>query len=444
MSEIIIRGGTILSIDPEMHVLAGDVACVDDRLAQIGGRYIPQQKDFDVIDATGCIVMPGLVQSHVHMCQTLARGRADDLELLDWLETVVWPYEGALSRDDVTAAARLACIELLSGGTTAVLDMGTVHHTDALFEVARDSGLRATIGKAMMDEPNPRIPAGLRETTQESLKESQRLCREWHGRVGGRLRYAYAPRFVLSCTDELLTETARLARNSGARIHTHASENRREIATVKKLRGADNIVHLHNLGMTGTDVALAHCVWLSEKERGILSETKTHVLHCPSSNLKLGSGIAEIPELIAEGVHVSLGADGAPCNNNLDGFLEMRLAALIHKPRRGARAMPASRVVKMATMGGAEALGLADQIGSLQVGKKADLIVVNPQRAHTVPALDPFSAIVYACRSTDVRDVVVDGRVIVRDYELLTVDIDAAISDARERANRVFARLSGS
>jgi 5-methylthioadenosine/S-adenosylhomocysteine deaminase len=441
MPETIIRGGTILTMDGDHRVLAGDVACVDDRLVQIGGQYVPADKDFDILNAEGCIVMPGLVQSHVHMCQTLARGRADDLELLDWLEKVVWPYEASLGRDDVTAAARLACVELLLGGTTAILDMGTVHHTDALFEVARDSGIRATIGKAMMDEPSPSIPSGLRESTADSLAESRRLCREWHGRAGDRLRYAYAPRFVLSCTDELLSDTVSRAREAGARIHTHASENRDEVAAVVRLRGADNIVHLHNLGMTGQDVALAHCIWLKPDEREILADTGTHLVHCPSSNLKLASGIAEVPELAASGIAVSLGADGAPCNNNLDGFLEMRLAALIHKPRRGAKVMRAPTIVRMATMGGAAALGLADHIGSLEVGKKADLIVVDPRAAHALPTADPFSAIVYACRATDVRDVVIDGRVIVRDRQLLTMDIDGALRDAQARANRLFARL---
>lgn len=442
MREIIVRGGTILTIDPDHHVLAGDVACVDGRIVQVGGSYVPAGRDYDVLDATGCIVMPGLVQSHIHMCQTLARGRADDLELLDWLEKVVWPYEAALEADDVAAAARLACVELLSGGTTSILDMGTVHHTDALFEVARDAGIRATIGKAMMDEPSPTIPTGLRESTQASIDESHRLCRDWHGRNGGRLRYAYAPRFVLSCTDDLLGRTAELARQSGAMIHTHASENRNEVAAVKRLRGADNVVHLHALGVSGPDVGLAHCVWLTAEEREILASTGTRLLHCPSSNLKLGSGIAEIPELMAAGIHVSLGPDGAPCNNNLDSFEEMRLAALIHKPRRGPRAMRAPTVVRMATMGGAEALGLADDIGSLEVGKRADVIVVDARSAHVAPTADPFSAIVYACRATDVRDVVVDGKVIVRDRELLTVDIGAAIADARTRADRLFSKLS--
>jgi cytosine/adenosine deaminase-related metal-dependent hydrolase len=441
-AEVILRGGTILTLDAEDRIATGDVACADGRLVQVGGQYVPRGRDYDILEAEGCIVMPGLVQSHVHMCQTLARGRADDLALLDWLERVVWPYEATLDAQDVAAAARLACVELLCGGTTAILDMGTVHHTDALFEVARDAGIRATIGKAMMDDPNPAIPGGLRETSAESIAESRRLCREWHGRSGGRLRYAYAPRFVLSCTDQLLADTATLARETGAIVHTHASENRDEVAAVVRARGADNVVHLHRLGMTGPDVGLAHCVWLTDVEREILASTGTHVLHCPSSNLKLASGVASVPELMAAGVAVSLGADGAPCNNNLDGFLEMRLAALIHKPRRGARAMPASLVVRLATMGGAAALGLAEEIGSLEVGKKADVIVVDPRGPHATPVGNPFSAIVYACRATDVRDVVIDGRVIVRDRDLLTIDIDAAVRTARERAARVFAGLN--
>jgi 5-methylthioadenosine/S-adenosylhomocysteine deaminase len=440
MSEVILRGGTILTIDADSRVLGGDVACRDGLLVQVGGSYTPETGDYEILDAAGCVVMPGLVQSHVHTCQTLARGRAENLELLDWLGRVVWPYEAALGRDDVAASARLACVELLLGGTTAILDMGTVHHTDALFEAARDTGLRATIGKAMMDDAT--CPEGLRESTAGSLAESERLLREWHGRDGGRLRYAYAPRFVLSCTDDLLTETARAARAAGVRVHTHASENRREVAEVVRRRGADNVVHLHRLGLSGRDVCLAHCVWLTDEERGLLRETGTHLLHCPSSNLKLGSGFAPVPELLGEGIAVSLGADGAPCNNNLDGFLEMRLAALIHKPRCGPRAMPAAQVVRMATMGGAAALGLDGEIGSLEVGKRADVIAVDmASGAHVAPTADPYAAVVFGCRSSDVVDVVVDGRVVVRDRRLLTADRAQVVADARERAARVFARL---
>lgn len=440
-AEIIIRGGVVVTADGDNRITEGDVASVDGELVCVGGKHTPAGRDYEIIDASGCVVMPGLVQSHVHMCQTLARGRADNLELLDWLRQVVWPYEGALEAEDVSAAARLACVELLLSGTTAVLDMGTVHHTDEIFAAARDAGLRATIGKAMMDEDDPAIPAGLRESTADSLAESARLCREWHERCDGRLRYAYAPRFALSCTDELLRAVPEAARERGARIHTHASENKSEIAEVQRRRGLRNIAYLADAGMVGDDVGVAHCVWLDPDEVEILASSGTHLLHCPSSNLKLASGIAEVPELAAAGVAVSLGADGAPCNNNLDGFVEMRLAALIHKPRVGPRAMPASAVIDMATMGGARALGLAGQIGSLEVGKRADVIAVDVSGPHVAPVRDPLSAIVYACHGSDVRHVVVDGKVVVRDRELLSLDRAEVVARARERADQVFSRI---
>jgi len=441
MAEVIIRGGVVVTVDSESRIVKGDVVCRDGTIAQVGGDATPIEDDYEILDAEGCIVMPGLAQSHIHMCQTLARGRADDLELLDWLRNVVWPYEGALGEDDVAAAARLSCAELLRGGTTAIMDMGTVHHTDRLFEVARDAGIRATIGKAMMDSDTAGHPSGLNETSEWSLAESIRLCEEWHGEADGRLRYAFAPRFALSCTDGLLRDAADAAREHGARIHTHSSENRDEIDLVRAQRGADNIPYLRSVGIAGPDVGLAHCVWLDDEEREILRATGTHVLHCPSSNLKLASGIALIPELIAQGISVSLGADGAPCNNNLDGFFEMRLAALIHKPRAGSRAMRASEVVRLATMGGAAALGLDHAIGSLEVHKRADIAVVDATGAHVQPTENPYSALVYACRSTDVVHVLVDGKVVVRDRELMTLDVERAARDAAARARKLFAIL---
>jgi cytosine/adenosine deaminase-related metal-dependent hydrolase len=441
MAEVIFRGGTVLTVDADSRVLAGDVACRDGVIVQVGGEYVPQQRDFELVDCSGCVVMPGLVQSHVHMCQTLARGRADDLELLDWLAKVVWPYEGALDAPAMAAAARLACAELLLGGTTAVLDMGTVHHTDEVFAAAEQAGLRATIGKAMMDHRDDAVPATLRESTQASLAEAERLIERWHGAADGRLRYAYAPRFALSCTDELLREVGARARRGALRIHTHASENRAEIAAVRARFGLDNIVYLHDAGLTGDHVTLAHCIHLTEEEVELLAATRTHVAHCPSSNLKLASGICPAPELMARGVPVSLGADGAPCNNNLDGFLELRLAAILHKPRLGPRAMPASEAVRMATLGGAAALGLADQVGSLEVGKRGDVIAVAVDGVHVVPTANPYAAIAYAARAQDVRHVAVDGALVVRDRRLLTLDVAQVVRDARRHADLVFGRM---
>ncbi len=437
-SEIIFRGGTIVTVAADHRITTGDVACRDGVLVHVGGAYTPQTSQYDIIDCSGCIVMPGLVQAHTHVCQSLARGRADDLELLDWLQKVIWPYEGSLDAAAMSASAELGVAELLLGGTTAIFDMGSVHHTDAIFEAALRSGIRATIGKAMMDANDPAIPLGLRETTRASLDEAAALIARWHGRDDGRLNYAYAPRFALSCTEELLREVGRLSRNNNIRIHTHSSENKSEIAEVQRRFGKENIAYLADCGLAGPLVGMAHGIHLSSAERALLAASGTHVLHCPSSNLKLASGICEVPELIDAGVSVALGADGAPCNNNLDGFLELRLAALLPKPRLGPRAMPAAQAVAMATMGGARALGLADQIGSLEIGKRGDVIALSIDELHTVPATNPYSIVAYASKASDVRHVAVDGALVVRDRQLLTLDVPAVKRTAATTARRIF------
>ena len=387
------------------------------------------------MDAKGAAIIPGFVHGHLHACQTLFRGRADGLELLDWLRERIWPYEAAHDAASLRASADLTFTELLLGGATGALDMGTVHHYDTVFESARDAGIRLTGGKAMMDAGQG-VPRGLKETTRRSLDESLALLERWHGAAeDGRLRYAFAPRFVLSCTEELLREVARLAVEKQVRIHTHASENPTECDVVRQKTGFDNVDYFHQLGLTGPHCTFAHCVWLTATEQRVLRETGTVVCHCPSSNLKLASGIAKIPELIDAGIHVCLGADGAPCNNNLDMFTEMRLAALLHKPRMGPLAMPPMQVLQMATLEGARALGLQDEIGSLEVGKRADITVVSLTGAHVAPAAEEVaSQLVYACRASDVRHVLVDGKQVVRDGELLTLDRARVVSEARTQA----------
>ncbi|MDB4970351.1 MAG: Cytosine deaminase-like metal-dependent hydrolase [Myxococcales bacterium] len=453
MSRLIVAGGTIVTMDAARRIVRGDVIIDDGQIVEIvqtptsaGGHDAAAQRTAQrpaqQIDASGCIVLPGLVQAHTHLCQTLCRGAADDLPLLAWLRQRVWPYEAALDERAMRACARLAAAELLLGGTTAILDMGTVHETDALFDAVAATGLRATIGKAMMDAGDG-VPARILEETRRSVDESDALAARWDGAADGRLRYAYAPRFVLSCTEELLREVGARV-HKGARLHTHASEQEAEIAIVRRERGADNIVYLESLGLGGPRAALAHCVHATDDERRRLAASGTHVVHCPSSNLKLGSGIAPIPEMLAQGIHVALGADGAPCNNNLDGFVELRLAALLHKPRAGATAMPAETVLELATRGGAAALGLEDRIGSLEVGKRADLIVVEPRTPHATPSFAPVSTLVYATQSRDVRDVIVDGRLLVRNGALTALtglDRDEVVATAQAEAERVQSRV---
>lgn len=435
--DLLIRNGTVIPMNPAREVLAAtDVLVQGRRIAQVGKRLKPA-RGARVIDAEGQLVLPGLVHGHLHACQTLFRNRADGLELLDWLQQRIWPMEAAHDRASMRASADLTFVELLKSGATALLDMGTVRHYQAVFESARDCGIRLTGGKAMMDAPD--TPAGLKEGTAQSVEESLALLKRWHGAEDGRLRYAFCPRFVLSCTEPLLKQVAALATAWNARIHTHASENRTECELVRQRTGLDNVAYFHSLKLSGPHVTLAHGVWLSEEERRLLAQSGTVVCHCPSSNLKLASGIAQVPELLARGVHVCLGADGAPCTNNLDLFLEMRLAALLNKPRLGPLTLPAMQVLEMATLGGARGLGLEHEIGSIEVGKRADLIVVDLSgAAHATPGgEDPVARLVYSGKGEDVRHTVVDGRLLMKDRKLLTLDEEEVLSRARKHAQRV-------
>ncbi len=431
-----IINGTLLTSGPEHQTLKADVYVTGDRITHIGD--VPAEAD-ETIDATGCVVMPGFVQSHIHLCQTLFRGAADDLELLDWLKKRIWKLEAAHDRLSLRTSAQLAVAEMMRGGTTCALTMESVHHTESALEVVEESGFRAVVGKCLMDKGDD-VPDGLRETTDHARTESLRLIDAWHGRADGRVRVAFAPRFVLSCTEDLMRDVAAIARKRGVLVHTHASENRDEIAIVERETGFRNIRYFHEIGMTGPNVCVAHCIWLDDEETEILAETGTHVLHCPSSNLKLGSGIASVVELLERGISVSLGADGAPCNNRLDAFTEMRTAALLQKMRRGASRLTAREAFVMATWNGARALGLADDIGSLEIGKRADLVVVNLETLHAAPHPDPLSALVYAATAQDVRDVLIDGRRVVRGGELTTLDEGAIIRDARTQFVATAAR----
>ncbi|HZS38786.1 MAG TPA: 5'-deoxyadenosine deaminase, partial [Polyangia bacterium] len=433
--KLVVSGGTVVTMDAARSVVRGDVLVENGEISAIGRV---DAKGATRIDASGCVVLPGLVQAHTHACQTLCRGAADDLPLLDWLQKRVWPYEARLDEAAMRACARLAACELLLGGTTAILDMGTVHETDALADELGRSGLRAVVGKAMMDAGDG-VPARLREETRRSLDESDALRARWQGKFDGRLGWAYAPRFVLSCSEALLAEVAARVK-AGARLHTHASEQLAEIALVRKERGMDNIAYFAKLGLAGPRATLAHCVHATADEQRLLASTGTHVAHCPSSNLKLASGIAPIPEMVRLGVSVALGADGAPCNNNLDALGETRLCALLHKPRVGADGWTALQALELATLGGARALGLADRIGSLEPGKRADLIAVDLRTPHATPAADPVSALVYAARASDVRHVLVDGRVLVENGTLTAatgLDRAEVIARADEQAKRL-------
>ncbi len=426
-------------MDPLRSIRVADVLVdTEGRIADIAE---PEHKSpaQNSIDASGQVVVPGLVQAHLHLCQTLFRGLAEEQPLLAWLRDRIWPLEAAHDPASLRASARLSIAELLLGGTTAILDMGTVHHTDTLFETAAETGIRYTGGKALMDAGEG-VPAGLLEPTAVALRESDRLAEVWHEREGGRLRYAYSPRFVLTATFDLLRSVGARARANHMLVHTHASEQKEEIDLVRQRFGAPNIRLLANMGLAETNACFAHCVWPEPEEFDILASGGASVVHCPSCNLKLSSGVAPIASYLEHGVNVALGADGAASNNRLDGWEELRLAGLLARFRDGAAAVAAPDLFELATLGGARALGLDADIGSIEVGKYADLAVVDLRRVHVAGAGDIYTQLVYSVRASDVRHVFVGGRHMVRDGSLVAFSEQEAIDDALTQRELVVAR----
>ena len=335
----------------------------------------------------------------------------------------------------------LAVAELLTGGTTTVLTMESNHHTGAAFEAAEQLGIRATIGKSLMDRYEPGTEMEVPDS-DVAWADQMDLFETWHGSAGGRLRVALSPRGPRNATPDTWRRCVALAEEADLRLHTHVNENQAQADLLGASPEGRDLEALASWGALSPRLVMAHAVWLSDHERDLARRHRPHVCHCPSANLKLASGFAPVPGYLADGLNVAIGADGAPCNNRLDGFEEMRLAALIHKPAAGPRAVPARTAFDMATMGGARALGLERETGSIEPGKRADLTVVRRDRLHTTPAggADVFSELVYAHRADDVDTVVVDGRVVVADSRLLTADESAIRAEAEIQQAALRAR----
>lgn len=445
----LIRASAVITMDPARRVLADGGMIVDGHTieAVLDREQVEGVHDFDgqILDARHLVALPGFVQTHIHLCQTLFRGLADDLELLDWLKLRIMPFEAAHSASSMRASALLGIAELIRSGTTTIMDMGSMNHEEEIIRAVEETGLRAFLGKAMMDVNDLHPP--LKEATKDALSSSVQYARHAHNSANGRIKYAMAPRYILSCTDTLLKEAYEITKDfPGMLFHTHASENRNELAAVRQRCKMDNIEYFGRLDLLHSNTCLAHCIWVSDTEEGMMREHGVNVLHCPSSNLKLGSGVARIPRFLSRGITVSLGADGAPCNNRLDMFEEMRLAALLQKPLHGPSSVPASTVLELATLGGARTLGLSTDIGSLEPGKRADLILLDLSRSWT--PLDPtsetelYSAIVYSATPENVHSVMIDGTWVYKNNTHSTLDEHLVTQTAKQELRKLLRRLS--
>ncbi len=436
----------IVTVDKDDLILNNTaVEIIDNKISS----FIPIEKidrqgyEGKIYDYPDSTLIPGFVQTHVHLCQTLFRGLADDLQLLEWLQKKIFPFENAHNKNSLRISAKLGINELLLGGTTTLLDMGTLRHQEVVFEEMISSGIRGFSGKCLIDE-NELYPS-FKSSTENELKYMHELANEFHNVEEGRIRYGFAPRFVLSCSEELLKETKSMMNDfPGSVYHTHSSENKNEIAEVRKKYNKENIEYFDSINVLDDHTVLAHCIHLNENEKQILKNKNVKVAHCPSANLKLGSGIANIPEYIERGISVSIGADGPPCNNNLSVFTEMRLAALIQKPIHGAEAMDAKTVFKIATIEGAKALHLENEVGSIEIGKKADLVLMDLNSyVNSVVDNDEqvYSNIVYSSGTNNVRSVMINGKWILTDGESLIYDKDILREDSITELKELLKRM---
>jgi cytosine/adenosine deaminase-related metal-dependent hydrolase len=444
-SKLLIIPSKIVTVNSKDEILSGYAIEIQDRVIT---KIIEVEKidlgfyDGEIIHAQDKVLIPGFIQTHIHLCQTLFRGLADDLQLLDWLQQRIFPYENAHSEKSLLASVKLGINELINGGTTTLLDMGTLRHQHVIFDELISSGIRAFAGKCMMDE-NDLFPS-FRNNTQTELNETLTLAKEYHNKADGRIKYGFAPRFVLSCSEELLIETKEMMKDFKNSIyHTHSSENKSEVAEVRRRHNKENIEYFNHINILDDHTVLAHCIHLNDEEIGLMKQLDARVSHCPSSNLKLASGIANIPLYLKEGINVSLGADGAPCNNNLSQFYEMRLSALIQKPIHGADSMDAKTVFKLATIEGAKALHIQNETGSIEPGKYADLVLLDLNDP-SLPVSDNddgiYSKIVYCANQNHVSDVMINGEWKMRNGESLIYNQKELTAYAKEELKLLLKR----
>lgn len=431
---MLIRRGTVIPCDGRNGVLKNtDVLVEDGRITRIG--EIRQRADIE-LDAKGKAILPGLVNAHTHLPMTLLRGVADDMPLKPWLEEEIWPIESHLTPKHVYIGALLGCLEMIKSGTTCFADQ--YFFMEEVAKAVERSGLRAVLSYGIIEN-------GDGERRKKEIEKGTALIKNYHGGAGGRITAMYGPHAPYTCSKEALVEIKELAQKYGVGIHIHLSETLKgDVEVVEKKYGERPFVYLDRIGFLGPEVLAAHCVHLTAKEIRIAKERGVKVAHNPISNMKLASGVAPVARYLREKVVVALGTDGCASNNNLDMFEEMKVCSLIHKIRESdPTVVKAEEALVMATLNGAIALGLGKETGSLEVGKKADLIVVNLKKPHLTPVNHVVSNLVYAANGADVDTAVVDGKILMEERRVLTLDEEKILEDAQRAAEDLIARKKG-
>jgi 5-methylthioadenosine/S-adenosylhomocysteine deaminase len=436
--DLIIKGDYVVTMDNGGVVLEDGAVAVNDGLIVAVGRANEISEAFEaknVLPGDNRVVMPGLVNGHSHAAMTLLRGVAEDLALMDWLGNYIFPAElKFVDADFVRIGTELACWEMIRGGTTTFVDM--YYFPNVIAEVVESCGMRALISATVIERPSPGA-----KNAEDSLLIGQAYINRWKGK-NSRITPIYGPHANYTLDAEQLGAVREAALDAGVGISIHMSESPYEVEYSKKHYGMTSIEFFESIKLFDVPTIGAHVVWPTEKEIPILVKRKVGVIHNPTSNMKIASGIAPIPELLQAGVLVGLGTDGAASNNDLDMWEEMRLAALLQKVNHmDPQIMPANTVLTMATRGGAEAIGLGESIGSLEVGKRADVIQVSFDDVHFVPTYDVISHLIYVADEQDVNTVIVDGKILMKDKEILTIDTSRVTREATELAARIQSAL---
>jgi len=429
-ADLMIVNGTILTMDDNDTVIKdGFIAVYGDTIVRMGipGTTVPEAQT--VIDARGGLILPGLVNSHTHAAMTLFRGLADDLPLMEWLNRYIFPAESRMDADFVYTGTLLACAEMILSGTTTFCDMYLFEEKVA--EAAQEAGMRCLVGEVLYDFPSPNYGP-----MEKGLEYTESLIRNWAD--DPLVHIAVEPHAIYTCSPELLTKANAMAMKHGVPLVIHVAETRTELDLVRKTYGKQPFEHLQSLGLLGPHLVADHCVHLDEAEMDRMAAHDVRAVHNPESNMKLASGVSPVPALLARGITVGLGTDGCASNNNLDLFGEMDMAAKLHKVHTlDPTVLDAGTVLKMATIHGARALGMGEVVGSLETGKKADIIVVDTNRPHMTPMYNPYSHLVYAACAQDVSHTIINGRVVMAGRDLRTLDLESILAGARRRAEDV-------
>jgi len=425
--DLVIQNGTILTMDPENRVIENGVLCVSgDTLSYVGDQTPESHDALKMIDAKGGLILPGLINGHTHAAMSLFKGLADDLPLMEWLNHYIFPVEKNMDADFIYTGTQLACAEMILSGTTCFCDMYLFE--DQVAEAAFQSGLRCMVGEVLYDFPSPNYG-----DLESGFAYTEWLIEKW--KDNPLVSIAVEPHALFTCKPELLERANQMAINHKTPLIIHFAETVTEVEEIKERYGKRPLDHLDLLGILGPHLIMDHAVHLNTSEIDRIAEHGISVIHNPESNMKLGSGIAPIPQMIARGISVGIGTDGSASNNNLDLFTEMDMAAKLHKVQTmDPTVMDALTVLKMATIEGAKALGMSHETGSLETGKKADVIVIDTNKPHLTPMYNPFSHLVYAARGQDVSHTIINGRLVMENRQLLTLDLEEIMARAMEKS----------